>query len=170
MNRKGRLALARSCPTETALGDQRRQPPPPGIGYQRDLQDRRKHRSVDAARLATIGQQVRVLLSGDAVGLYTASEVHPEDPDTTVRMGRRGRKRLGTSDEFSCASRLALWTGGSRQPTRPSTPTRRLLPCSSRWSATFDSANEQSLRTYGMPHQITFRFWYLSISSSWRSL
>lgn len=69
-----------------------------------------------------VGQQVRVLLSGDAFGLYTASEVHPEDPDTTVRMGRRGRERLGTSDEFSCASRLALWTGGSRQPTRPSTP------------------------------------------------
>jgi hypothetical protein len=57
--------------------------------YQRDLQDRREHRSVDAARLATIGravgQQVRVLLSGDAFGLYTASEVHPENPDTTVR-------------------------------------------------------------------------------------
>jgi hypothetical protein len=26
--------------------------------------------------------------------------VHPEDPDTIVRMGRRGRERLGTSDEF----------------------------------------------------------------------
>jgi hypothetical protein len=81
------------------------------------LQDRREHCSVDAARLATIGravgQQVRVPLSGDAFGLYTASEVHPEDPDTTVRMGRRGRERLGTSDEFGCASRLALWTGGT---------------------------------------------------------
>jgi hypothetical protein len=88
-----------------------------GSGLPADLQDRREHCSVDAARLATIGravgQQVRVPLSGDTFGLYTASEVHPEDPDTTVRMGRRGRERLGTSDEFSCASRLALWTGGT---------------------------------------------------------
>jgi phage replication-related protein YjqB (UPF0714/DUF867 family) len=71
---------------------------------QKDLQDRREHCSVDAARLATIGRavghQVRVRLSSDAFGLYTVSEVHPEDPDTTVRMGRRGRERLGTSDEF----------------------------------------------------------------------
>lgn len=72
---------------------------------QEDLQDRREHCSVDAARLATIGRavghQVRVRLSSDAFGLYTVSEVHPEDPDTTVRMGRRGRERLGTSDEFA---------------------------------------------------------------------
>jgi hypothetical protein len=47
-----------------------------------------------------VGQQVRVRLSSDAFGLYTAREVHPEDPDTIVRMGRRGRERLGTSDEF----------------------------------------------------------------------
>jgi phage replication-related protein YjqB (UPF0714/DUF867 family) len=71
---------------------------------QKDLQDRREHCSVDAARLATIGRavghQVRVRLSSDAFGLYTVSEVHPEDPDTTVRMGCRGRERLGTSDEF----------------------------------------------------------------------
>jgi phage replication-related protein YjqB (UPF0714/DUF867 family) len=71
---------------------------------QRDLQDRREHCSVDAARLARIGRavghQVRVRLSSDVFGLYTVSEVHPEDPDTTVRMGRRGRERLGTRDEF----------------------------------------------------------------------
>jgi phage replication-related protein YjqB (UPF0714/DUF867 family) len=71
---------------------------------QKDLQDRREHCSVDAARLATIGRavghQVRVRLSSDTFGLYTVSEVHPEDPDTTVRMGRRGRERLGTSDEL----------------------------------------------------------------------
>jgi phage replication-related protein YjqB (UPF0714/DUF867 family) len=71
---------------------------------QRDLQDRREHCSVDAARLARIGRavghQVRVRLSSDAFGLYTVSEVHPEDPDTTVRMGQRGRERLGTSKEF----------------------------------------------------------------------
>ena len=71
---------------------------------QEDLQDRREHCSVDAARLASIGravgQQVRVRLSSDAFGLYTVSEVRPEDPDRTVRMGRRGRERLGTSDEF----------------------------------------------------------------------
>jgi hypothetical protein len=66
VNRKGRLALARSCPTETALSDPRRQPPQPGIGLPADpdLQDRREHRSVDAVRIATIGravgQQLRV--------------------------------------------------------------------------------------------------------------
>jgi phage replication-related protein YjqB (UPF0714/DUF867 family) len=74
------------------------------LSDQRDLQERREHCSVDAARLATIGRavghQVRVRLSSDAFGLYTVSEVHPEDPDTTVRMGRRGRERLGTRDEF----------------------------------------------------------------------
>jgi hypothetical protein len=32
VNRKGRPALARSCPTETVLGDQRRQPPQPESG------------------------------------------------------------------------------------------------------------------------------------------
>jgi phage replication-related protein YjqB (UPF0714/DUF867 family) len=71
---------------------------------QEDLQDRREHCSVDAARLASIGRavghQVRVRLSSDAFGLYTVSEVRPEDPDRTVRLGRRGRERLGTSDEF----------------------------------------------------------------------
>jgi phage replication-related protein YjqB (UPF0714/DUF867 family) len=71
---------------------------------QQDLQDHREHCSVDAARLATIGRavghQVRVRLSSEAFGLYTVSEVHPEDPDATVRIGRRGRERLGTSDEF----------------------------------------------------------------------
>jgi phage replication-related protein YjqB (UPF0714/DUF867 family) len=71
---------------------------------QQDLQDHREHCSADAARLATIGRavghQVRVRLSSDAFALYTVSEVHPEDPDTTVHMGRRGRERLGTSDEF----------------------------------------------------------------------
>jgi phage replication-related protein YjqB (UPF0714/DUF867 family) len=71
---------------------------------QADLQDRREHCSVDAARLASIGravgQQVRVRLGSDAFGLYTVSEARPEDPDRTVRMGRRGRERLGTSDEF----------------------------------------------------------------------
>ena len=108
--------MARSCPTGTILGDQRRQPPQPGSGVPADLQDRGEHCSVDAARLATIGravgQQVRVLLSGDAFGLYTASEVHPKDPTPLSEWGQ-GRERLGTSDEFSCASRLALWTGST---------------------------------------------------------
>jgi hypothetical protein len=48
---------------------------------QTDLQDRREHCSVDAARLAAVGRaighQVRVRLSSDAFGLYTVSEVHP---------------------------------------------------------------------------------------------
>jgi phage replication-related protein YjqB (UPF0714/DUF867 family) len=71
---------------------------------QDDLQDRREHCSVDAVRLASIGravgQQVRVRLRSDAFGLYTVSEVRPEDPDSTVRMGRRGLERLRPGDEF----------------------------------------------------------------------
>jgi phage replication-related protein YjqB (UPF0714/DUF867 family) len=71
---------------------------------QRDLQDRREHCSADAARLARIGRavghQVRVRLSSDVFGLYTVSEVHPEDPDTTVRMGPGGRERLGPIEDF----------------------------------------------------------------------
>jgi phage replication-related protein YjqB (UPF0714/DUF867 family) len=71
---------------------------------QRDLEERREHCSVDAARLARIGRavghQVRVGLSSDVFGLYTVSEVHPEDPDTTVRLGPGGRERLGPLEEF----------------------------------------------------------------------
>jgi phage replication-related protein YjqB (UPF0714/DUF867 family) len=43
---------------------------------------------------------VRVKLDGDQYGLYTVSEVQPEDPDNIVRMGEAGRLRLGTRREF----------------------------------------------------------------------
>jgi phage replication-related protein YjqB (UPF0714/DUF867 family) len=38
--------------------------------------------------------------SSDEYGLYTISEVRQENPDNIVRMGKGGRERLGTSDEF----------------------------------------------------------------------
>ena len=80
---------------------------------QTDLQDRREHCSVDAARLATIGRavghQVRVRLSSDAFGLYTVSEVHPEDPDTTVRMGAGAGS--GSAPATSSAARLDSRSG-----------------------------------------------------------
>jgi phage replication-related protein YjqB (UPF0714/DUF867 family) len=71
---------------------------------QEDLRSRREHCSVDPARLASIGRavthQVRVYRTDGDFGLYTVSEVRPERPDTTVRMGLAGRLRLGTDAEF----------------------------------------------------------------------
>jgi phage replication-related protein YjqB (UPF0714/DUF867 family) len=74
------------------------------LPFQDDLKDHREHCSVDPGRLASIGRavghQVRVKLNGEQYGLYTVSEAQPEDPDNIVRMGRAGRLRLGTPDEF----------------------------------------------------------------------
>jgi phage replication-related protein YjqB (UPF0714/DUF867 family) len=57
--------------------------------------------------LATIGRalghQVRIKRSDEEYGLYTVSEVRPENPDNIVRMGKGARDRLGTSDEFDAA-------------------------------------------------------------------
>jgi hypothetical protein len=67
--------------------------------FQVDLKNRREHCSVDPARLASIGRavthQVRVYRTDGDFGLYTVSEVRPESPDTIVRMGPAGRRRLG---------------------------------------------------------------------------
>jgi phage replication-related protein YjqB (UPF0714/DUF867 family) len=72
--------------------------------FQEDLKSHREHCSVDPARLASIGRavthQVRVYRPDGDFGLYTVSEVRPESPDTTLRMGLTGRRRLGTDDEF----------------------------------------------------------------------
>jgi phage replication-related protein YjqB (UPF0714/DUF867 family) len=65
---------------------------------QTDLLDHAEHCSVDPHKLATIGcmagQQVRVRRNVTQVGLYTVSEIHPESPDSVVRMGLAGRRRL----------------------------------------------------------------------------
>jgi phage replication-related protein YjqB (UPF0714/DUF867 family) len=74
------------------------------LPFQVDLKHRPEHCSVDPARLASIGRavthQVRVYRTDKDFGLYTVSEVRPENPDSTVRMGLDGRRRLGTDDEF----------------------------------------------------------------------
>src|SRR5262245_9026623 len=70
---------------------------------QQDLRAHREHCAVDPARLATIGcvlgDQVRIRRS-EEYGLYTVSAVLLENPDTVVRVGLTGRRRLGTDGEF----------------------------------------------------------------------
>jgi phage replication-related protein YjqB (UPF0714/DUF867 family) len=74
------------------------------LAFQVDLKHRPEHCSVDPARLASIGRavthQIRVYRTDKDFGLYTVSEVRPESPDTIVRMGLTGRRRLGIDDEF----------------------------------------------------------------------
>jgi phage replication-related protein YjqB (UPF0714/DUF867 family) len=71
---------------------------------QADLIDRKEHCSADREKLETVGRllghQVRIKRNDDDYGLYTVSEVRRENSDNIVRMGRGGRERLGTSDEF----------------------------------------------------------------------
>ena len=71
---------------------------------QEDLIDHKEHCSADPEKLATVGRalghQVRIKRNDDEYGLYTVSEVRQENPDNIVRMGKGGRERLGTSDEF----------------------------------------------------------------------
>ena len=71
---------------------------------QKDLIDQKEHCSADPEKLATVGRalrhQVRIKRNDDEYGLYTVSEVRQENPSNIVRMGKGGRERLGTSDEF----------------------------------------------------------------------
>lgn len=71
---------------------------------QDDLIKHKEHCSADPEKLATVGRalghQVRIKRNNDEYGLYTVSEVRQETPDNIVRMGKRGRERLGRSDEF----------------------------------------------------------------------
>src|SRR5437763_15803230 len=72
---------------------------------QDDLKHHKEHCSADPEKLATVGRlhghQVRIKRNGSEYGLYTVSDVCQESPNNIVRMGRTGRKRLGTSDEFA---------------------------------------------------------------------
>ena len=72
---------------------------------QQDIIDHQEHCSADAARLATVGRalghQVRIKRNNGQYALYTVSEVRTENPDTIVRMGESGRKRLNITNEFS---------------------------------------------------------------------
>jgi phage replication-related protein YjqB (UPF0714/DUF867 family) len=71
---------------------------------QADLQKQGEHCSADPDFLARIGsakgRQVRVYKNPTSVALYTVSELRGEDPETIVRIGNVGRKRLGTEDVF----------------------------------------------------------------------
>ena len=71
---------------------------------QTDLLDHAEQCSVDPHKLATIGcavgQQVRVRRNATQVGLYTVSEILTESPDSVVRMGLAGRRRLDCDAEF----------------------------------------------------------------------
>ncbi len=74
------------------------------LATQTALVDHKEHCSADADELKTIGralrQQVRVYRDGSGYALYTVSETHDEMPETILRMGKTGRERLGTADEF----------------------------------------------------------------------
>lgn len=71
---------------------------------QNDIIKYREHCSANPQKLATIGralgQQIRIKRNDSHYALYTVSEVCSEFPDTLVRMGEKGRKRLGTVEEF----------------------------------------------------------------------
>jgi hypothetical protein len=71
---------------------------------QKDLIDHKEHCSADPEMVATVGRelghQVRIKRNDDEYGLYTVSEVRPENPAKIVRMGKDGRERFGMSDEF----------------------------------------------------------------------
>jgi hypothetical protein len=71
---------------------------------QKDLIDHKEHCSADPEKLATVRRvlrhQVRIKRNDDEYGLYTVSEVPPENPNNIIHMGKGGRERLGMSDEF----------------------------------------------------------------------
>src|SRR5882762_3975639 len=71
---------------------------------QNDLKDHKEHCSADPEKLATVGRlrghQVRIKRNDDEYALFTVSEVRQENQDNVLRMGKCGRERLGTSDEF----------------------------------------------------------------------
>ena len=71
---------------------------------QADLKRHGEHCSADPEKLATVGRllghQVRIKRNDDEYGLYTVSEVRQENQENIIRMGKGGRERLGTSDEF----------------------------------------------------------------------
>ncbi len=79
---------------------------------QEDLIKQEEHCSADPEKLATVGRapghQVRIKRNDSQYGLYTVSEARQESPDTVVRMGLVGRKRLGTSEEFAATVRAQV--------------------------------------------------------------
>ncbi len=72
---------------------------------QPDLIEKREHCSADREALAKIGraagQQVRIYRGDADFAVFTVAENRDEKPETIVRMGRQGRDRLGTAEEFA---------------------------------------------------------------------
>jgi hypothetical protein len=75
---------------------------------QADLQLRAEHCSADPQRPATIGpttgQQVRVVRGPSQFALYAVSDTPEEVPDTVVRMGPGGRRRLAPDERVFTAT------------------------------------------------------------------
>jgi hypothetical protein len=71
---------------------------------QQDLKEHSEHASCSPDLLRALGcvagQQVLVRRSVDDLAMYTLSEVRDEHPTNVVRMGLRGRGRLGGGDTF----------------------------------------------------------------------
>jgi phage replication-related protein YjqB (UPF0714/DUF867 family) len=77
------------------------------LSSQEDLIARREHCSVAAEVLdalgVDVGQQVRIRRSPAELALFTVGERRDEAQALVVRAGLRGRRRLGTDDEFPAA-------------------------------------------------------------------
>jgi phage replication-related protein YjqB (UPF0714/DUF867 family) len=75
------------------------------LSSQEDIIARGEHCSVDAQLLdalgVAVGQQVRIRRTPTELALFTISERRDEDQRFVVRAGLRGRRRLGTEDEFA---------------------------------------------------------------------
>jgi hypothetical protein len=107
---------------------------------QADLKERREHCSVEPRLLAAIGrevgQQVRIERNREEYGLYTVSQALP-DAEGVVRMGLRGRQRLGTDEVFAAVVDSRSRIRRCRRPMPRSTAssssasTTRLPPASS---------------------------------------
>ncbi len=84
---------------------------------QEELETHREHCSADPDRLGQIGrrvgQQVRVYRDATQVALFTISQGHEEEPESIVRMGTIGTRRLGTPTGF--AARVVA-PGHTRRP------------------------------------------------------
>jgi phage replication-related protein YjqB (UPF0714/DUF867 family) len=77
------------------------------LSSQDDLIARREHCSIDDRLLESVGsalgQQVRIRRTTTEYALFTVSERRNEDDARVVRLGRAGRRRLGTDDPFDGA-------------------------------------------------------------------
>jgi hypothetical protein len=76
----------------------------PALKVQDSVLSTREHLSADPDLLREIGrapgQQVRVYRGPTDFAVYTVSEGRDEEPESIVRIGRKGRERLGVSDPF----------------------------------------------------------------------